>query len=37
VATTFDTTQQYSIDMRATWSGGANSLQLAFGAIEVIG
>jgi hypothetical protein len=37
VATTFDTTQQYTIDCRATWSAGANSLQLAYGAIEVIG
>ena len=37
VAVSFDTTQQYTIDMRATWGGGSNSLQLAYGAIEVIG
>jgi hypothetical protein len=36
-AVTFDTTQQYTLDCRATWSGGSNSLQLAYGAIEVIG
>jgi hypothetical protein len=37
VAVSFDTTQQYTIDMRATWGGGSNSLQLSYGAIEVIG
>ena len=37
VATTFDTTQQYTMDVRATWGAGANSLQLCYGAIEVIG
>ena len=36
-AVTFDTTQQYSIDLRQTWSAGTNSSQLAYGAIEIIG
>ena len=34
---TLDTTQQYTIDARATWAGGSNSIQLSYGAIEVIG
>lgn len=35
----FDTTQQYTLDVRATWSAASssNTLQLSYGAIEVIG
>jgi hypothetical protein len=39
VTTAFDTTQQYTIDIRATWgtANSSNSVQLLYGAIEVIG
>lgn len=37
--TSIDTTQQYSLDIRATWgaASASNSLRLAYGAIKLIG